>query len=126
MAISKSTEKVGSWTAGAFLFSGRPDPSWPVPEALVEKLVGLWQSLPLASGTKHEPKPPAGLGYRGALLRDPHDRRWLARSGLVRLETASGSQTRSDPEREFEKKLLSSAPAGVLPEGLLNGTWNPT
>lgn len=65
-----------------------------------------------------EPQPGpdlGGLGYRGACLRGPRDREWLAFKGIVSLRTPAGIEVRSDDARKFEKTLLFSAPAGVLP-----------
>ena len=112
MATSKSPEK--NWIAGAYLYSGRRDPSWPVSKPLVRKLQDLWETLP----SSREKPSPSGLGYRGAFLRSPDSREWLAFKGIVSLTTLSESESRADPSREFERSLLSSAPAGLLPPDL--------
>jgi hypothetical protein len=122
MVTSRSAKKK-EWTAGVFLYSGRPDPVWDIPERVGKRLQEVWKSLPMA-----EPQTglrSAGLGYRGAFLRGPGQREWIAGNGLVLLRTPKGVETRRDDPREFEKILLTSAPKGLLPEGLMEGKWDP-
>lgn len=121
MATSRSGKKERTWIAGVWIYSGRHDPTWSVPGRLVKKLQKLWESLPPAG---EEWKPPSGgLGYRGSFLRGPGNREWAAFKGLVSLRTHMGMQVREDVTREFERTLISSAPRGVLPEGLIEGPW---
>lgn len=114
MATSKSGE---AWIAGAFLYSGRPDPTWPVAAAAARRFEKLWSTLP-ASG-KAAPDPPR-LGYRGTFLRASLHREWIAFGGVVALKTPAGIELRADVESEFEKDLLASAPKGLLPRVLSN------
>lgn len=120
MGTSRSGEKDDAWVAGAFVYSGRPDPTWSISKRLVKELQELWESLP-ASEEKWEP--PGGLGYRGSFVRGPGHREWVAFNGLVSLTTPAGVEVRSDPARKFEKTLLLSAPKGLLPKGVLEGAW---
>lgn len=124
MVTSKSAKKKHTWIAGALIYSGRPDPTWGVSARVVKKLQKLWESLPPAG---EEWKPPSGrLGYRGSFLRGTGNREWVACNGLVSLRTRVGMQVREDIARQFEKTLLSSAPKGVLPQGLIEGGWAPS
>src|SRR5262249_7933365 len=100
----------------AFLFSGRPDPTWPVPPDVARRLLEIWESLP--PGTAGLPPAPP-LGYRGFFLKDTADREWTAYRGVVRLQTPDDSEVRRDDARSFERTLLASAPAGTLPPSLL-------
>jgi len=112
MATSKSHE---TWSAGALVYSGRPNPTWPVSKSVALQLQKLWDTLP------PQPKPgpdPPGLGYRGAFLRGPGNREWAAFAGVVSLNTQDLFESRSDNAREFESALLASAPAGILPPKL--------
>src|SRR5215468_2042856 len=111
MATSKSRKH---WIAGAYIYSGRRDPTWPASKSLVRKLQQLWKTLP---PSREKPGPP-GLGYRGAFLRAPDNREWLAFNGNVILTTPASSESREDTNREFERCLLNSAPTGALPPGL--------
>jgi hypothetical protein len=111
MATSRSTSESG-WTAGAFVFSGRPDPTWPIPNEVAEELVAIWETLVPSDGAV--PAPPA-LGYRGCTVRDPAGRTWTAFRELVTVSTHSGSEKRRDDDRRFERAVLASAPAGTLP-----------
>lgn len=124
MATSKSRSNIRGWSAGAHLYSGRPDPVWNISEGVVKKLLALWESLPPAG--EQEEVHPGGLGYRGAFLRSNENREWMAFNGLVSLRTRAGMQVRKDAAREFEKTLLSSAPKGLLPQGLIEGRWAPS
>ncbi len=90
----------------------------------MKKLLALWESLPLAPEQKDVH--PAGLGYRGSFLTDNDKREWIAFNGLASLRTGASMQIRKDVAREFEKILLSSAPKGLLPEGLIEGRWSPS
>lgn len=88
---------------------------------MMKKLLALWESLPPAG--EQQEMHAAGLGYRGSFLRNNDKREWIACNGLVSLRTGAGVQVRKDAAREFEKILLSSAPKGLLPEGLIEGRW---
>jgi hypothetical protein len=112
MATSRSTSETG-WIAGALVFSGRPDPTWPISQDVAAELVATWESLPPTDATS---SPPA-LGYRGCYVRDPDGRMWTAYHELV---TQSGERRRDD-ERRFERTVLSSAPTGVLPPSTAAG-----
>ncbi len=112
MATSRSTSENG-WIAGALVFSGRPDPNWPIPPELARELVAIWESLPPTETTVSLP----ALGYRGCSVRDPEGRMWIAYHELVTLS----SDRRHDDERRFERTVLSSAPTGVLPPSTAEG-----
>ena len=112
MATSRSTSDSG-WIAGALVFSGRPDPIWPIPPGVAEELVAIWESL---SSTDATVTPPA-LGYRGCYVRDPDGRMWTAYHELVTLS----SEWRRDDDRRFEHTVLASAPAGMLPPSAAAG-----
>jgi len=106
MGTSRSGEE--AWTAGASVFSGRPEPTWQVPADLGLELAQLWERLLPWSG-KQPLVPP--LGYRGCTLSAPGGRVWTAFHDLVTLR---GEQRRDRP-RAFQQRLLASAPPGVLP-----------
>ena len=112
MATSRSTSE-SDWTAGAFVFSGRRDPTWPIPSDVAGELVAIWESLPPSDATVSLPT----LGYRGCYVRGPAGRMWTAYGELVKL---SGERRRDD-ERRFERTVLSSAPAGLLPPSTAQG-----
>ena len=107
MDTSRSPEE-DKWIAGALVFSGRRDPTWPITADLGRHLEQLWIGLPPWSGAR--PGPPA-LGYRGCTLTAPDGRVWTAFREAVTLVI----DNRRDAEREFERSLIASAPAGVLP-----------
>ena len=119
MATPKSGSKRSAWSAGASVFSGRPDPVWEVKPALAARLEKIWRSL---KPSEIEPPPEPSLGYRGCSLNGPRGRQWFAFAGVVTLRSASGrasrSEPRRDPARKFERTLLASAPAALLPPWL--------
>jgi hypothetical protein len=119
MATSKSTKKTVQWIGGALVFSGRPDPTWPVLAQAASELESLWSGLPPAA--VNLPVPP-GLGYRGAFLRDTSGREWLAYGGVVTLKAKKALQSRHDPTRQFEKTLLATAPPGLLPAEVIRAS----
>ena len=106
MGTSGSTS---DWSAGASVFSGRPDPGWPVSDAVGEEIARRAEALPPAAEVEL-PEEPA-LGYRGSWLRAPDGREWRAGRGVVIRD----GDARSDPLRAVEQAILATAPEGVLP-----------
>jgi len=111
MGTSRSTEK-GPWVGGAFVFSGRREPTWHVNASISKKLKGVWDSLEPWKGAVPSTPP---LGYRGCFLESSNGSEWFAYKGLVTLRVGRRRESRRDAEGEFESLLLSSAPSGVIP-----------
>lgn len=112
MDTSRSTNR--KYFAGVSIFSGRPDPTWPVSDALALDLLTLFDT----SARSDSPPPTAPpLGYRGAFLRDDAGNEWHAYRGVV---TAQRSNARLDANRTFERTLIDSIPDGLLSRDLLN------
>jgi len=102
--------------ASASLYSGRPDPEWPVDDARVRALKRLWRTL-APSATAPRQAPP--LGYRGCALQCPAGHEWFAYNGVATYR--HGNETpehRLDAGRQFERALLDTAPPGRLPPGV--------
>ena len=123
MATSKSGSKRSAWSAGASVFSGRPDPVWEVKPALAARLEKIWNRL---KPSEIEQPPQPALGYRGCFLKGPRGRAWHAYGAVVTLRSArraesrpdSHAESRRDPAKKFERTLLASAPAALLPPWL--------
>jgi hypothetical protein len=115
MATSRSHNETG-WRAGAFVFSGRPDPTWPVTDETAVHLERIWASLDALEG--EAPKPPS-LGYRGCFVQDQTGRLWTAFGGAVILTESGSSSSRRDEAQAFERSLLASAPPGSVPPKLV-------
>jgi len=123
MATSKSGSKRTAWSAGASVFSGRPDPVWEVKPALAARLEKIWSHL---APSDVEPPPQPVLGYRGCSIKGPRGREWFAFGGVVTLRssrlskssTKARSESRRDPAKKFERTLLTSAPVNLLPPWL--------
>jgi hypothetical protein len=113
MATSRSLDRQTRWSAGARVFSGRPDPVWVVTRDVAACLLELWGAMPRWRGAVPVG---AGLGYRGSHLTWGSTRTWLAYRGAVTLSKLGRRESRRDSDRAFEKLLLKSAPAGVLPD----------
>lgn len=109
-----------AWVATAAIFSGRPDPAWPVSEAIAQELEDMWKDL---SPVSEQPRASTVLGYRGCSLTDQEGRTWHAHSGMVTVTAGNSSESRRDPERTFERKLLESAPTGLLPPSFIEDVW---
>ena len=109
MRPNRSPTFVDAWSAGAAVFSGRPDPTWPVDPAVGEDIARLAGALPRTHETETLEKP--ALGYRGVWLRAPDGREWRAGVGVV----AIGDDNRSDVDRTIERAILATAPRGLLP-----------
>lgn len=107
---------MASCEGSALVFSGRPDPVWPIDERDRARLARLWTRLePVGAG------PPSGpvLGYRGARMSCASGIRYHAYRGVVSLTDERGVvEDRDDPARGFERALLGTAPAGALPTGV--------
>lgn len=116
MATSKSPSKQTKFIAGASVFSGRPDPTWPVDAEFAARLQQLWNSLPSYGGSLPAAPP---LGYRGCFLRDEIGAQWFAYRGVVKFTSLPHSETRTDQDRQFERLLFSSAPTGLIPPQLV-------
>jgi hypothetical protein len=99
------------------LFTGRPDPTWPVSAGVARELEALWKTLTLVS---EGPPSTATLGYRGCSLADRKGPTYYAHQGVVTLVEGGSSESRRDPERTFESTLLASAPEGAIPLGFLD------
>jgi len=112
MATSRSPDAQAPWIAGVLIYSGRPDPTWPAPAALVEALMGIWNGLAAHRGPVAAPPP---LGYRGCFLTDGR-REWRAFRGIVTLREAGGAESRKDSDRAFEKRLIVAIPDGLAPK----------
>lgn len=97
-----------SWTAGAAIFSGRPDPAWEVPAEEAERIVSSWEASPPAREPAAKAPP---LGYRGCWLRAPDGREWRAGGGVVE----SSGDARADDGGAVEQAILATAPKGTLP-----------
>ena len=108
MGTSRSTD----WLAQALVFSGRPDPTWVVPDSTAEQLLAVWAELPSSPERRRRPPP---LGYRGCLLKAPDGRTWESFGGQVTLNDGHMTRTRDDSDRRFEWLLLGTAPANALP-----------
>jgi len=82
-------------------------------------LLALWERLPVLD---RWPAPSAILGYRGCWLQAPQGQRWLAYDGVVvnedRTVTGAVAHGRRDAQRQFERAVLSTAPPGLLPDGI--------
>jgi len=111
------TSRSGDWVAEALLFSGRPNPRWSVGDAAVGDLLAAWDRLPPRRSPAAAPPP---LGYRGCALRAPDGRVWRATAATVTLfppaRTAGLDEVvRDDAGRAFERRVLRTAPPGLLP-----------
>ena len=119
MGTSKSSEQARRYLAGVSIFSGRPDPTWPVSQKVAERLETLWNSLE-KSALEQKPPPPPPLGYRGCFLKDAAEGlEWKAYKGFVTLKTRAGVEARLDESRRFESLLLKSAPEDLIPPQVL-------
>jgi hypothetical protein len=117
--MSKLIRKKEKWIAGAFVFSGRPDPTWSVNRKLVKKLENIWNLLETLSDKFSSPPPT--LGYRGCCVRNnDSNREWFVYGVVVTLKMNDSSESRLDRQYRFETLLLSSAPIGLLPPYCLN------
>jgi hypothetical protein len=103
-------------TGTAFIYSGRPDPEWPISAERLTTITRLWENLP---PSKAPPKRAPPLGYRGCAVRCEWGEEWFAYEGVASLtRRPHGPVYRLDNERHFERTVLESAPPGAIPEAL--------
>ncbi len=88
-----------------------------VPEEVARRILAYWESLAVS---QQEVPQPTGLGYRGSTLRAPDGRMWFVYREVVALLADGPPEVRSDKDREFERRLLDSAPPDLLPPGSLS------
>jgi hypothetical protein len=116
MGTSKSPKEDRTYTAGVSIFSGRPDPTWPLDAETRSKLQQLFDSLEKYDEIKVSAPT---LGYRGAFLRDNAGHAWFAYREVVTLTEPNRSEARKDAGRQFERAIVASAPQGLIPPALL-------
>jgi len=97
------------------IFSGRPDPTWHVSTARADELLGIWSGLSVVADGATDGLKASRLGYAGSRLANNRGDTWLARDERVFSRIDATAECRSDPARRFERMLLSTAPAGMLP-----------
>ena len=121
MDTSKSPKEDRTYTAGASVYSGRPDPTWSLSEEAGSKLQQLFDALEKHDGPTASAPP---LGYRGVFLRDDTGHEWFAYREVVTLTESNRSEARKDSGRQFERAIVSSAPQGLIPAALLAQEFN--
>lgn len=103
-------------TVEADLFSGRPNPVWPLTPVemaqLVERVAGL--------APADEAEPPGRLGYRGLRFRLSARGREIASGasfdGHLRFQDSVGPRHLADPGREVERWLLATGEGKIEPQ----------
>ncbi len=109
--------------ARALLFSGRPDPEWPIDSERAAAIVGLLEAAPATDAAAPAPPP---LGYRGVHLSEPGGVSWLVYSGVIVEERPRCAPSRRiDAGRRVERAALATAPPGTLPAAWLEGLLEP-
>lgn len=104
-------------TACAFVFSGRPDPTWVVEKQQSKRLEAIWNQLkPCVAPTP----PRSRLGYRGVSMVCENNEEYTAFDGHVKRKASNSIKWKRDEERFFEQLLLSTAPQGLLPVDIID------
>ena len=116
MDTSKSPKEDRTYTAGASVYSGRPDPTWSLSEEAGSKLQQLFDALEKHDGPTASAPP---LGYRGVFLRDNAGHEWFAYREIVTLTGPNRPEARKDAGRQLERAIVSSAPEGLIPAAFL-------
>jgi len=111
MGTSKLADEESGWIATALVYSGRRNPSWRLEEESILRLRKIWEELKPYVGESSRP----ALGYRGCMLTAPGGAQWVVYGEVVTHTQGELLEACADPDRSFEKCLLSSAPVGSLP-----------
>lgn len=106
-----------SYTGQVQIFSGRPDPTWEVDEDDARQLEAIWHELkPYLEDVPSVPS----LGYRGSVLRLNAECAYIVYRGVVTREWYGNTESRHDKQRQFERRLLATAPPSVVPDSLID------
>jgi hypothetical protein len=98
------------------LYSGRPNPSWPLTPEEVARLVERVDGLEPAD----EAEPPGRLGYRGLRFQLHAQGREIASGesfeGHLRFQDSAGLRHLADPGGEVERWLLGTGEGKIEPQ----------
>lgn len=97
-------------TATIFLYSGRPNPVWKMPEKEYNKLLLLIQKLTPTKG-EHD----FLLGYSGVML-STDSNNLHAFNGLIVVNEKGIHKSYTDTNRTIEARILRQAPPAFLEE----------
>ena len=112
----ESTKRV--YSARAYIFSARPDPTWKLTEEQIERLKDVWDGLDTID-VEETPSVPI-LGYRGCSMRYADNRKFIAYCGVVlKWSGRRILECRKDDDKLFEKLLLTTAPEDLISEDFL-------
>lgn len=109
-----------TWTATAFVFSGRQDPQWILSAEQSKRWLAHWES----AGTSNQKNViPSILGYRGCKLQKNEHSYWLVYNSCVCLYENDVMICRKDAGRTAEFYLLSTGPetAQLILRQLISG-----
>jgi len=100
----------------AYLFSGRPNPSFTLDAGQNCAIAALLRALPSGG----EPREPPGLGYRGFVIRDagaalPGCAELRAFQGVITANCGDERRVLSDPGRTVERRLMELGRAHLEP-----------
>ena len=107
--------------ARAYVFSGRPDPTWEVGADVLARRESTWEALLPFDGAP--PAPPL-FGYRGCVVTSASGAEYIAYGGVVTKRGGARDEQRVDQSRRFERLVYNSAPGGLIPPSM-PGTPGP-
>ncbi len=112
MVTSRSNRK--KWRCRLLIYSGRPDPQWPITEAVVDEWLKVCLDAPLANDTVPDA---AALGYRGVIFYKGNDYYYIF-NGHIRYMEQEKSILKRDEGRKLERRILDTAPKPVQELGV--------
>ncbi|HEX6347633.1 hypothetical protein [Umezawaea sp.] len=95
------------------VFSGRPNPTWSLPDAQASTFRERVDGLPAATSGQVA----NNLGYRGFIVR-AGDEVVLVQKGVVQKTRGETTEYAADPNRDLERWLLESGKPTLEPEVL--------
>ncbi len=104
-------------TAQAFIFSGRPDPTWFVGNQHSRRLEAMWNQLESLDTPQSSTRK---LGYSGVSITYPSNIEYFAFEMYVQKKVGNRYEWRRDEDRDFERYLLSTAPQGYIPNEIID------
>lgn len=107
MGISKLNRK--KWRCRLLIYSGRPNPQWPVNDPVADGWLKLCHEAPMAYDTVPDA---AALGYRGVIFYRGNDFYYIFNNHIRYMENEQ-SILKQDDDRKLEKEILSTAPKEI-------------
>ena len=111
-----------SANAKVFLPSADINPEWNISQKDKTKLIDLWNKMQAYDVKEISLK--NDIFYTGCQYNLDDGRNWYAYKGITVMRDGNITEVKKDENRNFEKKLLKTAPKNVVPDVLFITEFN--